>query len=161
MSELRAELQMQYEGEMNIIKRLSEEAEWRSKVLGLPYDPFIADAYSAEEESILELQITKSFFKLYSGLQDGLNMIEHKWKQHENSLEARVRINAWFSQREEIHRMQNTTLMALFEIIQIPATYEMQRIYNKNIDQADKHKKMLRCLPCIIRKGLPYLLKKE
>ena len=157
-----AQCQMEYEGGMWLLNHFSKAAEERAKDLGLAYDPFLADAYSAEEESILQATITKSLFKLYAGLQDGLNRIESQMKVHEQSLEARVRISVWFAQKEEVYRLQNTTLMALFEIIQIPATLEMQRIFNKtNLNQADKHKKMLRCLPCIIRKALPYLLKKE
>ena len=155
-----ARCKMNYEGGMWILKHYSKAAEDRAKDLGLPYDPFIADAYTADEESILQVTIYKSFFKLYSGLQADLNCIEYKMRQHETSLEARIHVNVWFSQREEIKRMQNTTLMTLFEIIQIPATQEMQRIFNKkNLDQADKHEKMLNILPRMIRKALPDALK--
>ena len=162
MAELTAQLQMGYDGLKYIADRLQKEAEWRSKVLGLTYDPFTVDVSSAMEESIVEAQICKSLFKFYSGLQADINCIETKIKQHEQSLEAWFDRKAWFKQREEIKRLQNKTLLMLFEIIQIPVTISIQNIFNDgDFDQAEKHEQILNVLPKRIRKGLPYLLKKE
>ena len=162
MSELLAELQMGYDGLMYVANRLEKEAEWRRKQLGLTYDPFTVDVSSAMEESILEAQITKSLFRFYSGLQADINCIESKIKHHEESLMAWYDRNIWFQQKEEIKKLQNKTLLMLFETIEIPATLIIQNIFNDgDLNQAEKHTEILRCLPCIIRKALPYLLKKE
>ena len=154
---------MNYEGEMYLVKRFSKASEWRSNVLGLTEDPFTADASSAMEESIMEAQITKSLFKLYSGLQADLNCIEHKIKEHEQSLEAWFHRNVWFAQEEEIKSLQNKTLLMLFETIELfPATISIQETYNDgDLDQTEKHEQILNALPKRIRRALPYLLKKE
>ena len=162
MSELRAELQMGYDGLMYVANRLEKEAEWRRKQLGLTYDPFTVDVSSAMEESILEAQITKSLFRFYSGLQADINCIESHIKQHEQSLQAWYDRNIWFQQKEEIKKLQNKTLLMLFETIEIPATLIIQNIFNDgDLNQAEKHTEILQALPKRIRRGLPYLLKKE
>ena len=162
MAELTEQLKMGYDGLMYVANRLQKEAEWRSKVLGSPYDPFTVDVSSAMEESILEAQITKSLFKFYSGLQADLNLIESKIKEHEQSLEAWIHQKVWFNQKEEIKRLQNKTLLMLFETIELPATISIQNIYNDgDLDQAEKHEQILQALPIRIRRALPYLLKKE
>ena len=153
---------MNYEGEMWLAKRLQKAAEWRCNVLGLKEDPFTVDVSSAMEESIMESQITKSLYKLYTGLQADLNLIEYKIKQHEQSLEARFDVNVWFKQEEEIKSLQNKTLLMLFESIEILVTPSIQETYtDPELDEAEKHTEILNTLPKRIRRALPYLLKKE
>ena len=153
---------MGYDGLMYVANRLEKEAEWRRKQLGLAYDPFTVDVSSAMEESILEAQITKSLFRFYSGLQADINCIESKIKHHEESLMAWYDRNIWFQQKEEIKKLQNKTLLMLFETIEIPATLIIQNIFNDgDLNQAEKHTEILQALPKRIRRGLPYLLKKE
>ena len=162
MSELTAQLQMGYDGLVYVANRLEKEAEWRRKQLGLTYDPFTVDVSSAMEESILEAQITKSLFRFYSGLQADINCIESKIKHHEESLMAWYDRNIWIQQKEEIKKLQNKTLLMLFETIEIPATLIIQNIFNDgDLNQAEKHTEILQALPKRIRRGLPYLLKKE
>lgn len=162
MAELSAQLQMGYDGLVYVSERLEKEAEWRRKQLSLSYDPFTVDVSSAMEESILEGQITKSLFKFYSGLQADINDIESKIKHHEESLQAWYDRNIWFQQKEEIKKLQNKTLLMLFETIEIPATLIIQNIFNDgDLNQAEKHTEILQALPKRIRRGLPYLLKKE
>ena len=159
MPEITAHLKMNYEGIIYVVNRFNKAAEWRRKELSLAEDPFTAVSFTDNEEFIFQVQIYKSFFKLYKGLKADLSSIKYLAKQYDGGFNQ-YNLEAQIVQHEHIQSLQNKILLMLFETIELPATISIQETYNDGeLNQAEKHGQILNALPRRIRRALPDPLK--